>query len=117
MYYNSITAVPLALLGSIVLGDFEKAANFEHIWNPLFWGAFVLASTLGTFMTYVVFLSATVNSPLLTSITGNLKDVVATVIGAIAFGDFVPTPLKVTGLAVSLLGGGTFAAVKLHERN
>jgi len=116
VYYNSITAVPLALLGAIVLGDFEKAAQYEHIGNPLFWTALIIASALGTFMTYVVFLSATVNSPLLTSITGNLKDVVSTVIGAIAFGDFVATPLKISGLAVSLTGGGAFAAIKFLEK-
>lgn len=84
--------------------------------NPAFLASLLAASSLGVGMTYVVFLSATVNSPLLTSVTGNMKDVVSTVLGAYIFGDFVPSTLKVAGIAISFVGGGVFAVAKLSER-
>jgi hypothetical protein len=48
-------------------------------------------------------------------VTGNVKDVASTVIGAIVFHDFTPTFSRVTGLAISLLGGVGFGAAKFFE--
>jgi len=116
VYYNSITSLPLSILAAMVLGEFEYLSTYQYAADPRFLAAIVVASLLGTFMTYVVFLSATLNSPLLTSITGNMKDVFATFIGAYMFSDFEPTFLKVLGLVVSMAGGGSFAFAKLQER-
>jgi len=113
--YNGITALPLALLGAAVRGEFAEAARYEHLSNPAFLGAVVLASSLGCFMTYIVLLCATVNSPTVTSVTGNVKDVVSTYVGALLFPGFVPTVLKVGGLAVSFTGSAIFTYSKLTE--
>lgn len=91
MLYNSLSALPLTLLGAAVMGEVPYTMSFEHAANPQFWVSVVLASFAGVFITYIVFLCTTVNGPLVTSITGNAKDIVQTVLGALLFHDFVPT--------------------------
>ena len=116
VYYTSITALPLSLALAAFQGEYQNFYEFEHATNPLFLASLLAASSLGVGMTYVVFLSATMNSPLLTSVTGNMKDVVSTVLGAYIFGDFVPTTMKVLGIAISFMGGAVFAGASLRER-
>lgn len=115
VFYNGITALPIALVGALLRDEFTAAAQYEHIWNPGFHLSVLTASALGCFMTYIVLLCATVNSPTVTSVTGNLKDVVATLVGALLFPGFEPTLLKVSGLLVSFTGGGLFTYAKLSQ--
>lgn len=74
-----------------------------------------IASIMGLVMTYTALLCSTFNSPLVTSITGNAKDIVATVVGALLFGDFVPTAFNVSGISLSFLGAALFSYAKLKE--
>ena len=131
-----------------------------------------LASIMGLVMTYTALLCSTVNSPLITSVTGNVKgacvppsraraaaareppapvtsrgqpapavsclralpprpprvipplapslplvraDIFLTAIGAVVFGDFVPTPWSVGGIALSFTGAALFSYAKLKE--
>jgi drug/metabolite transporter (DMT)-like permease len=74
-----------------------------------------LAAVMGLVMTYVALLCSTVNSPLATSITGNAKDIAATVIAAVIFRDFTPTPTNVGGILLSFCGAALFSYAKLVE--
>lgn len=117
VFYNGLVALPLSLIMALLMGEFEYASNYEHLQDPGFIASVTIASCAGAFMTYVVLLCTTVNSPTITSITGNVKDVVTTFIGAALFDGFVPTPLKITGLLVSFGGGGWFSYLKLVEKS
>jgi len=101
VFYTSITALPLSFGLAIARGEFASYFEFEHAFNPMFIGSLLTASALGVGMTYVVFLSATMN--------------VSTVLGAYIFGDFTATTAKVTGIAISFGGGALFATAKLLE--
>ena len=50
-----------------------------------------------------------------TSVTGNVKDILATFVGAFAFNDFTPTAYSVSGIAVSFVGAAAFSWAKLAE--
>jgi len=115
--YNSITAVPLSLLLAGLQGEFAYAYNHPAATDPTFYVAVTVASCAGAFMTYVVLLCTTVNSPTATSVTGNIKDIVTTFIGAWLFPGFVPTFGKILGLGISFAGGGWFTYSKLMERD
>jgi hypothetical protein len=95
-------ALPLTLLGATVMGEWSYTATFEHAHDSRFWGSVMLASCAGVFITYIVFLCTTVNGPLVTSVTGNAKDIVQTLLGAVLFNDFVPTAQNVLGIANKL---------------
>ena len=114
--YNALTALPLTLLGAVALGEWHYTFNtFEHARNPQFWGSVTVASFLGVVITYIVFLCTTVNGPLVTSITGNAKDILQTILGAALFHDFVPTVQNVAGILMSFAGAGLFTWAKLRD--
>ena len=68
---------------------------------------------LGVVISFAISLCATVNSPLATSITGNAKDVVGTLLGWVLFGGFVATTNSVTGLLLSFSGAAYYSYIKL----
>jgi drug/metabolite transporter (DMT)-like permease len=114
--YNAVTALPLTLLGAVALGEWQYTFHtFEHAHNPQFWASVAVASFMGVIITYIVFLCTTVNGPLVTSITGNAKDVLQTVLGAVLFHDFVPTAQNVVGIVMSFCGAGLFTWTKLRD--
>ena len=47
--------------------------------------------------------------------TGNVKDILATAVGAFAFNDFNPTPFSVSGIAISFVGAAAFSLAKVKE--
>ena len=110
-----MTALPLTLLGATVMGEWSYTATFEHATDSGFWGSVMLASCAGVFITYIVFLCTTVNGPLVTSVTGNAKDIVQTLLGAILFNDFVPTIQNTVGILVSFGGAGMYAYTMLRK--
>jgi len=56
-------------------------------------------------------------SPMATSVTGNTKDILATIIGLFAFGDVVPTVNLIVGLIVSLIGAMLYSYSKISQKN
>ncbi len=115
MLYNSISALPLSLLGATVLGEWSYTMQFEHAHDPQFWLSVLIASCMGVVITYIVFLCTTVNGPLVTSITGNAKDILQTILGALLFPDFVPTVKNISGILISFTGAGLFSFIKLQD--
>jgi solute carrier family 35 protein len=117
--YNALIALPICLVGAVVTGEFEylwgAGSPFKYGYDPVFWTAVLIASILGVYMSYIVFLCTTVNSPLATSITGNMKDIGATIVAALVFRDFTPTIYNTTGLVVSFVGAGWFSWCKLSQ--
>ena len=110
-----MVALPLTLLGATLMGEWQYTATFEHATDTSFWTSVFFASCAGVFITYIVFLCTTVNGPLVTSITGNAKDIVQTVLGALLFNDFTPTVQNIAGILISFVGAGYFSYIKLRE--
>jgi solute carrier family 35 protein len=52
-----------------------------------------------------IFYCTTVNSPLATTVTGQLKDLLMTSLGMVLFGDVIYNPVNIMGLCVGLGGG------------
>jgi solute carrier family 35 protein len=113
--YNAYVALPVTLFFAVASGELSYLASYPRLWEPGFLLSVLVASSLGVFMSYIVFLCTTVNSPLATSITGNMKDVVSTVLGMALFSGFVPTAYTGAGLAISFTGSGVFSYAKLVE--
>jgi solute carrier family 35 protein len=113
--YNAYVGLPVALLGAALTGELGYIARYPHLWEPGFLVAVTSASLLGVFMSYIVFLCTTVNSPLATSVTGNMKDVLSTVLAMALFSGFQPTVNTVLGLMISFSGSGVFSFAKLVE--
>lgn len=74
LYYNACTAAPLSLALAILTGEVFQLPNFKYAADPSFWLAFMVGCALGPMLTYSSMLCTTYNSPLATSVTGNVKD-------------------------------------------
>jgi solute carrier family 35 protein len=74
---------------------------------------FLASAVQALLLNYTMFLCSTVNSPLATSITGQLKNLLQTLVGLFMFGDVTPTPLLNIGLAVSSFASSWYGYIKV----
>eukprot|EP00301_Raphidiophrys_heterophryoidea_P004788 c12055_g1_i1.p1 GENE.c12055_g1_i1~~c12055_g1_i1.p1 ORF type:complete len:406 (+),score=90.70 c12055_g1_i1:69-1220(+) len=115
MLYNNVLSFPVILLYVVLNGGFEAAASF-HRWNdPYFQLCFLLSASLAFVLNYSVFLCTHVNSPLTTSIVGNLKNLVTDVVGLFAFQDVSHTPLYLAGIGIATAGGLTYSGLTMNR--
>ena len=70
----------------------------------------ILSCILGLTVSHSTFVCTRVNDPIMTSTAGNLKNVIMTIIGAFAFGDFRFSIWNSTGLVLSMIGAIWYAA-------
>jgi len=70
---------------------------------------------MGFLFNFVVFICTFVNSPLATSVTGNIKDCLATLLGFLLFDDAILQLVNVLGIVTSLIGGMIYSYAKLNE--
>lgn len=78
-----------------------------------------LASALGLSINHSTFVCTRINEPLMTSVAGNLKNAVMTIVGALAFPDFIFDPANASGLALSMTGAvwyATRSALKVRQK-
>ena len=108
LYYNSMTAFPLALLFAALSGEVDTLRRFPYAMDPGFLMAFLMVTSMGPLITYSSMLCVTVTSALTAAITGNVKDLVVTVAGALLFPGFTATPSSVLGLGLSFAGAGAY---------
>ncbi len=85
--------------------------------HPLqqFQAALFISVSLGVLITYAIALCATVNSPLATTVTGNMKDVVCTGFGWAIFGGFDKSLWNIGGLTLSFAGAALYSREKLVQ--
>lgn len=116
VYYNAVVAAPLSLLLGLLVGEGQKLMAFAYLHDSTFWAGFALSSIMGLLITFSTTLSVTYNSPLATCITGTLKDLLTTLIGAVLFTGFVPTVASVTGIVMSFLGAVAYSLIGLRKQ-
>jgi len=115
MYYQALTALPACITISILRGEIQELMIFPYLTSISFWLALFCASIMGLILSYASLLSTTLNSPLATSITGNAKDVILTVAGAIFFPGFTATLTSIGGLLLSFTGSGLYSYISLRK--
>lgn len=115
LFYNSgISVLPLVLF-CWVRGDFHEAMAYPY-WGSLPFLTSLFSSTcLGLAVGHAIFLCTRVNEPLTTTVTGSIKNLLATMLGAIAFGDYIFNTANAAGLAVSAVGSLWYVVCKTQE--
>jgi len=115
MFYNNIFSIPI-LSVSVVLIEWDMLKSFDQWYSIGFQLVFFMSCALAFLLNYFVFLCSIVNSPLATSITGQLKAIISTLLGLVMFGGVVLTPSLSFGLAISTFGGLWYGKVKYEEQ-
>lgn len=79
-----------------------------------------LASALGLTINHSTFVCTRINEPLMTSVAGNLKNAVMTIVGALTFPDYVFDVGNAIGLGLSMSGAiwyATRSALKARQKS
>jgi len=114
MFYNNVLSIPFVV--PLVLGlELDGLIHFQYWLNPGFILCFFMSAVLAFLLNYFLFLCSTVNSPLTTSVTGQVKAILSVVIGLFFFGDVIVTPLLLFGLGISCAGSIYYAVIKYRQ--
>jgi len=114
MYYNNLLSIPFVM---VCVYFFESdVINFPLMYNPGFLICFIMSSIQAFLLNYFIFLCSTINSPLTTSITGQLKNILTTIFGLFLFHDVTITTLLMSGLLVSTIASIWYAYIKFMQR-
>ena len=112
-FYMSSLSIPMLC----ILAQFEDNAAFNLFQRSSnFYFVYFLSLCSGIILTFSQNLCTTVNSPIATSITGNVKDVLLTFVALIIFDDIKPTFWLIVGLILSLAGAFVYSIPKVQEQ-
>lgn len=115
LFYNSTLSLPFVSIMVYFFDEVNYMVNFPLFHDNGFRMYFVLSIFLGAFLNFFIFFCTSVNSPLTTSVTGQAKNIVTTILGVLIFNDLVIRPLNLLGLCVNGLGGAWYAWLKLRS--
>jgi solute carrier family 35 protein len=115
IFYNNILSLPLVFFICIVNGDFQVFLNFEFIADWGFWIVFFVSSTQAFLLNYYMFLCTRLNSALTTTVVGNIKNMLTTVFGYIAFQDVTIAPMNIVGVALGTFAGAVYSWFQFTE--
>jgi hypothetical protein len=103
-YYISIYAWPITYLFSFVTEEFVGITSMTYLFCTQFYLELFNSSFMASLTLFAASACSFYNSPMATSITGNIKDTVVTFFGFFLFDDVIPTPMFVTGVLISFAG-------------
>ncbi|CEM39824.1 unnamed protein product [Vitrella brassicaformis CCMP3155] len=115
LMYFSLNSTPVLLIWAILAGDLPRAMQHPAAILPSFQFCFLFTATLAAILNLSSFYATKLTSPLIVSVTSNIKNITCDVAGIFLFGDVTLTPFYLTGLIVSASGAGLFTYVKYIE--
>eukprot|EP01114_Cavostelium_apophysatum_P012999 TRINITY_DN305_c0_g1_i4.p1 TRINITY_DN305_c0_g1~~TRINITY_DN305_c0_g1_i4.p1 ORF type:complete len:326 (+),score=41.29 TRINITY_DN305_c0_g1_i4:153-1130(+) len=115
LYYNSLLAIPFVSLFVLLNNELPSVIAYPHITSFNFEVCFLLNLLLGCLLNYSMFLCTTVNSPLTTTVVGQLKNVLSVLLGFFLLGGVKFNTVNVAGLFLNCLGGVYYSYVKYEE--
>jgi len=116
LFYNSMIALPILFVWAHFTNEFNYVYNFEQLNSGFFQLFFVLAGVMAFALNITTAWCTQTNGPLTTSITGQTKNLVTTVVGALVFEDFSYNHLLAAGIGVSITGSFLYAYIKYRAK-
>eukprot|EP00873_Tetraselmis_striata_P022039 jgi/Tetstr1/442303/TSEL_030444.t1 len=113
LFYNSFLSLPL-LCGAVALAYPDQGwREYEYSSYPAFQVVLISSCCLGLTINHSTFVCTRMNDPLTVHVAGNFKNILMTLLGAVAFGDFVFHHWLVVGLSISVSGSCYYAWLKV----
>lgn len=118
LFYNNIISLPLMLIYMLLFSDeFSNVHRYPYITDAKFWAFLLFSAAQATLLNIAIFMCTKLNSPLATTVTGQIKDLITVGFGLFVFGDVTLSGPNLLGLGVSLVGSMGFSLIKLlHAR-
>uniref|UniRef100_A0A7S1SSC3 Sugar phosphate transporter domain-containing protein n=1 Tax=Tetraselmis chuii TaxID=63592 RepID=A0A7S1SSC3_9CHLO len=106
LMYNNLIALPfMATYLYFGTSELDTVWEYPRLHDPGFQLFLLLSISQAFLLNVCIFYCTTVNSPLATTVTGQLKDLLMTSLGMVLFGDVIYNPVNIMGLCVGLGGG------------
>lgn len=116
IFYNTLISCPLLLFLCLVFGDIKYVMNFEFLEDRYWQISFVCSALLAFLVNLTIVWCTQTNSALTTSVTGQTKNILTTLLGMVLFADFKPTILAIMGILISIFGSILFAYLKYQDK-
>ena len=117
MFYNSIVMLLPATALAWVLGDINKALDYDEWKNPLFVVEFIISCIMGFVLNYSMVLCTHHNSALTTTMVGALKSVTITYIGMFIGGDYIYSLINFIGINISVIASLVYSFITFRKKN
>ncbi|DBA68247.1 hypothetical protein WJX79_002261 [Trebouxia sp. C0005] len=108
--YNAALSLPLLTAALALSNEPRQISLYPGFRWRGYQVSMVLSCILGLTVSHSTFVCTRINDPIMTSTAGNLKNVIMTVVGAFAFGDFRFSVWNSVGLGMSMVGAIWYAA-------
>mmetsp|Transcript_11776 Transcript_11776/g.49613 ORF Transcript_11776/g.49613 Transcript_11776/m.49613 type:complete len:535 (-) Transcript_11776:87-1691(-) len=107
LWCNNVLAMPLMLAYTAVATDeLQRVQSFPRLFDGSFIAFLILSASQAFLLNLCIFRCTNINSPLVTSVTGQIKDVLTTTLGFVMFPADAPIYApNVLGVCIGLLGG------------
>jgi len=115
LFYNCIISIPILYILAIVSEEFTYVASFEHLNNLIFQIFFLCGGVMAFALNITTAWCTQTNSPLTTCITGQTKNILTTILGALIFDDFAYNNLIALGIGISIVGSFFYAYIKYRQ--
>ncbi|KAK9853136.1 hypothetical protein WJX84_005985 [Apatococcus fuscideae] len=117
LFYNNLLALPIMLAYLLLATDeLQHVRTSPQLYSPSFQAFLLLSASQAFLLNLCIFWCTTVNSPVATTVTGQMKDVLTTGLGLFLFGDVRFSAKNIIGVAAGLIGGMLYSAVSLLDR-
>lgn len=114
LFYMNICSLPFMIAYCAVTGEFQAVLDYPQLGDTGFRVTLVLACAQAFFINLSQMWCTQLNSPVTTSVTGQLSKVVTIAAGLVVFTDSNPTTWNnVFGVALGLSGGLYYAKLKM----
>lgn len=115
LFYNNVLSMPLMLLFlAFFTTELQDVRSFPQLHDRSFLLFLIVSAAQATLLNIAIFLCTKINSPLATTVTGQMKDIVTVGAGLFVFGDVKLSGPNLAGLALSLFGSLLYSLTKLR---
>eukprot|EP00741_Cyanophora_paradoxa_P023848 tig00021680_g23035.t1 len=116
LYYCSVISIPFLLICTALNGELAEFAHFPYLTTPGFQVCFAGSVFLGFAIHFAIYLCTTVNSPLTTSIMGQVKAVIQIACGFLFFDRMQAKTLNIAGMVLSTAGALYYSYLKYEQQ-
>jgi hypothetical protein len=117
LYYNSLLSLVPMLIVTFFFSNTDTIFYYNQWTNPGFLFFFILSSLMGFVLNYSWMLCTRFNSPLTTTVTGTLKNILVTYMGMVVGGDYIFSNWNFVGLTISSIASVIYSYLTFTDNS